>query len=84
MKAANEEHIISLEKAENYEDRFKERIALLWFCGFEVGPFSEKFWKYFYWNATAWFNSKIIFPWFSFKTGVMAFVVNKSKSLPKS
>lgn len=43
MKAANEEHIISLEKAENYEDCFKERIALLWFCGFEMDPFSAKF-----------------------------------------
>lgn len=44
MKAANEEHnVISLERFENYEDNFKERIALLWFYGFDVDPFSAKF-----------------------------------------
>lgn len=53
MKAANKEHVISLEKAENYEDSFKERIALLWFYGFEGDPFSAKFGKYFYPNVTA-------------------------------
>lgn len=54
MTAPNEEHnVISLQQVENYEDNFKERIALLWFYGFEVDPFSAKFWKYFYPNITA-------------------------------
>lgn len=49
MKVSNEEHnVISLERGENYEDYFKERIALLWFYGFEVDPFSAKSWKCFY------------------------------------
>lgn len=45
--------------------------------------FLQNFLQYFYPNVIACFNDKIKFPQFNFKIGVMAFVVNKSKSLSK-
>lgn len=48
MKAATEvQNTISLEQVEKYINHFKERIAPLWFYGFEMDPFSAKFYTIF-------------------------------------
>lgn len=84
MKAATEvQNISSPEQVEKYGNHYAERITLLWFVGLKYTHFQEKNLQYLYQNVCAGFNDKINFSQVNLKKTVMAFVVNKSKSLSK-